>query len=364
MRSNRYLEKWFSDLFYFGLGEFRFVNNINIKQEDFVKFISKGQEIEVGEKEENNNYGLLIPVGGGKDSNVTMSLLEKYKKDSLCFSIGGKDVVIECCNAAGFDRNKIVEVNSILDRKMIELNKDRFLNGHTPFSAIVAFVSYLTAYLLGKKYIPLSNEDSANESNVSGEKINHQYSKTYEFENNFRELVKRYIDFDVEYFSFLRPITELQIGMLFARFEKYHKIFKSCNVGSKEKPWVWCSNCPKCAFVYIILSPFIKEEKMVEIFGENVLDKENLRDTFLELCGYKETKPFECVGTFEEVRFAICKTIKKYETEGKELPYLLKEYKENYKLEDDFNYLEYYNEKNFLPKEFEEILKDNIKKEI
>ena len=33
-------EKWFSDLFYFGLGEFRYVNNIKIDQEDFIKFES------------------------------------------------------------------------------------------------------------------------------------------------------------------------------------------------------------------------------------------------------------------------------------------------------------------------------------
>lgn len=359
-----YTEKWFSDLYYFGLGEFRFRNNIDIKQNDFVNFISKGSTIEKIEEEKYSNHGLLIPVGGGKDSNVTMSLLEEYKEDTYCFSIGGKDVVIECCKEAGFGREKIVEINRILDKNMIKLNNEGFLNGHTPFSAIVAFISYLVAELLGKKYIPLSNEDSANESNVFGEKINHQYSKTYEFENNFRELMNKYIDFDVEYFSFLRPITELQIGMLFARFKKYHKVFKSCNVGSKEKPWVWCANCPKCLFVYIILSPFLKEEELKGIFGENIYDKKDLLEIFLELCGFRENKPFECVGTFEEVRFAVSMAIKNYEKEGKSLPQLLEYYKNNYKLEEDFNYLEYYNEENFLPEEFEKILKENLKKEI
>ena len=46
-------------------------------------------------------------------------------------------------------------------------------------------------------------------------------------------------------------------------------------------------------------------------------------NTFIELCGYGEVKPFECVGTSEEVNYAISKTIKQLETEGKELPYLL-----------------------------------------
>ena len=49
-------------------------------------------------------------------------------------------------------------------------------------------------YLLkhSKKYILLSNESSANESNVDGTKINHQYSKTYEFECDFNEYTKKY----------------------------------------------------------------------------------------------------------------------------------------------------------------------------
>ena len=52
--------------------------------------------------------------------------------------------------------------------------------------------------------------------------------------------------------------------------------------------------------------------------------------------------PFECVGTFEEVNYAICKTIsnfengliddnaKEYEGVRDDLPYLLNYYKENY----------------------------------
>src|SRR5699024_1564771 len=126
------------------------------------------------------------------------------------------------------------------DKNLLELNSKGFLNGHTPFSAMVAFLSYLTAYLLGKKYIALSNEDSANESNVKNEKINHQYSKTLEFENDFREYQERYLKAEVDYFSMLRPISELQIAYLFSKLEKYHKVFKSCNVGSKKEPWYWC----------------------------------------------------------------------------------------------------------------------------
>ena len=281
-------ESWFKKLYYLGLGEFRFINNIKIEQNKLVEFISIGEEIEVKQNDDKFS-GCVIPVGGGKDSNVTMDLLKNYKNDSLVFMIGGKKVSKECAKVAGYTDEQIIEVKRIIDKNLLNLNKQGFFNGHTPFSAIVAFISYLCSYMLGKKYIALSNEDSANETNVDGENINHQYSKTIEFENDFREYARKYLKADIEYFSMLRPISELQIAMLFSRIENFHTIFKSCNVGSKSEPWVWCCDCPKCLFVYTILSPFLYKEKLINIFGEDLFEKENLLKTFVELCGYGET---------------------------------------------------------------------------
>lgn len=355
---NQEQQDWFRKLYYLGLGEFRFVNNINIEQKEFIQFISKGEQVAVNENKKELS-GLIIPIGGGKDSNVTLDLLKEYKDDTLCFCVGSKDNSIECAKIAGFDRDKIIEVDRRIDEKLLELNKKGYLNGHTPFSAMIAFTTYLVAFLLGKKYIALSNEDSANESNVKGEKINHQYSKTIEFENDFRKYAKDYLKTEVEYFSMLRPISELQIAMLFSELEQYHKVFKSCNVGSKQKPWVWCCNCPKCLFVYTILSPFLYKKQLVDIFGEDLFEKENLLETFIELCGYSKTKPFECVGTYEEIKYAITQTIKKLDS--KNLPVLLKYYNEHFdKVDTDL--LNYYNENNNLPEEFEKILKGKIKK--
>jgi hypothetical protein len=351
-------ENWFKKLYYLGLGEFRFINNIKVEQNKLVEFTSIGEDIDV-KPNENKFTGCVIPVGGGKDSNVTMNLLKKYKNDSLVFMIGGKKVSKDCAKVAGYAEEQIIEVKRIIDKNLLELNKKGFFNGHTPFSAIVAFISYLCSYMLEKKYIALSNEDSANETNVDGENINHQYSKTIEFENDFREYAKRYLKADIEYFSMLRPISELQIAMLFSRIEDFHPIFKSCNVGSKSEPWMWCCDCPKCLFVYTILSPFLYKEKLINIFGEDLFEKEKLLKTFVELCGYGETKPFECVGTYSEIRFAISKTIENLEKQDKKLPYLLEYYRNNFELSKE-NLLEFYNENNNLPEEFAEILKDKL----
>ena len=352
-------KEWFKKLFYLGLGEFRYRNNINIDQDSFVNFDNYGEAIKV-ESEEDLLSGILIPIGGGKDSNVTMEILKKYNEDSLAFRIGKNEVADECARLGGFNDDRVVEIKRTIDKDLLELNKRGFLNGHTPFSAVVAFNTYLCAYLLGKKNVALSNENSANESNVVGENINHQYSKTIEFENDFRDYADRYLKGNVNYFSLLRPLSELQIAKLFSRYEKYHKVFKSCNVGSKSSPWIWCCNCPKCLFVYSILSPFLYKDKLVEIFGQDMFENTLLLSTFIELCGYGEIKPFECVGTYSEVRYAVSETIRKYEDKPN-LPYLLKYYYEHFELSDE-NPLNDYNEDHNVPKEFEDLLKQELYK--
>jgi hypothetical protein len=345
--------KWFKKLYYNGLGEFLYRNNIKITEEELFNITT------TKEKKDLNNIeyigkGNLIPVGGGKDSNVTLELLKE--EDNTCFIINPKGANIECANISKYNT---ITIKRILDKKIIELNNKGFLNGHTPFSAIVAFTSYMCAYLSNKKNIILSNESSANESTVLGTNINHQYSKTYEFENDFNEYTKKYFKIDIKYFSLLRPLTEFQIGMLFSKIEKYHKTFRSCNLGSKGETWEWCCKCPKCLFVYTILSPFLYKEKLINIFGTDLYENKELLETFKELLGYKETKPWECVGTYEEVRYAVSLLINKLQ--NNKLPYLLEYYKNNYPLYLDEKYETKYNEKNNLDKHYEKIIKEAIK---
>lgn len=349
--------EFFKKLYFYGLGELFYTNGIDPNYDDFmnIKCTCDKQEISVPNFSPNGN---LIPIGGGKDSNVTLELMKDEFENNHCFIINPKAVTLSCAKISGYTDEKIITVKRIIDKNLIELNKQGFINGHTPFSALVAFISYLCAYINKKKYILLSNESSANESNVEGTKINHQYSKTYEFENDFNNYTKKYFNVDIKYFSLLRPLSEYQIGMLFSKYEKYHTIFKSCNVGSKKEPWHWCCNCPKCLFVYIILSPFLYKEKLINIFGEDLFENKQLLNTFISLTGYGETKPFECVGTYEEVRYALTKTIKKLDN----LPYLLDYYKQNFELEDLDKCLEKkYNTQNNLEPKFEKIIKDALR---
>lgn len=353
---------WWKKLYFYGLGELFYTNNIKTNINDFVDIecINKVNELEY-EKIEDFSEGYIVPIGGGKDSVVTLETLKIDKKKDYCLIVNPKPVTLKCAEIAGLENNNIIEVYRSIDQNLIDLNAKGFINGHTPFSTMLAFLSYFVAYLLSKKYVALSNENSANESNVEGEKINHQYSKSFEFECDFEEYSAKYLKAPVKYFSFLRPLNELQIAKIFSRHEKYHSTFKSCNVGSKEKEWKWCCNCAKCLFAYTILSPYLYKEKLVSIFGEDMFEKENLLKTFFELTGNGETKPFDCVGTFEEVNFAISKTIQNIEKENKELPYLLQYYKDNYKLVDTTNDITMqYDDKNNLNGEQNAMLRKEV----
>ena len=342
---------WWKKLYYQGLGEFLYCNNIEISEEDLFDFEIK-HSLEEFPKVDYEGTGNLIPIGGGKDSNVTLELLKDY--DNTPIAINPKQVHLDCIVAGGY--NNIFGVKRVLDKGLLELNEQGFLNGHTPFSALVSFVTYLCAYLSNKKYIVLSNEASANEATVLGTNVNHQYSKSYEYEFDFNNYADKYLGLNIKYFSLLRALNETQIACLFSKFKTYHKVFKSCNVGSKSVPWKWCGNCPKCLFVYIILSPYLNDEELINIFGENLYKKGSLLITFKELLGLEKTKPFECVGTTKEVRDAVSKAIKN----RTELPYLLKYYKDNYPLE-EYPLLDEYNEENFIPEEYQNILKEELK---
>ena len=300
-------------LYWHGLGEFFYTNGIQETQEAFM-------EVEGGERKEENvaaahghlstllfplSTHYLVPIGGGKDSVVTLELLRRAGRTVRPLIMNPRGATIDCARVAGFPMDEVLVIRRTIDPVLLELNKQGYLNGHTPFSAMLAFYTRLAAVLSGVPNVALSNESSANESTVLGTSVNHQYSKSLEFEDDFRAYTHGF-----NYFSFLRPLSELQIAMLFSRFTQYHDVFRSCNVGSKQD--IWCGHCAKCLFAYIILSPFITPARLNAIFGKAMLDDLSLQHEFDQLCGLADTKPFECVGTVGEVRQALAMALNRW----------------------------------------------------
>lgn len=355
---------WWKKQYFYGLGEFFYKNGIVTDMDSFMTVVSEGKDYFL----EKGNYpleGSLIPIGGGKDSIVTLELLKEDQDKNRCYIINPRGATVKSAETAGVRPDQVVSVTRTLDQNMLELNKQGFLNGHTPFSALVAFSSVLAAYLTGRKYVVLSNESSANESTVAGTDVNHQYSKSFQFEKDFHDYEEKYIGSGVYYFSLLRPWSEFQIAQYFSRLKQYHPIFRSCNAGSKQD--IWCGKCSKCLFVFVILSPFLSIEELCRIFGRNLLEDEKMLPILDQLIGLETEKPFECVGSREEINTALCLAVKRLEKEGNELPLLLSHYKQTemfQRYENRANpYEGYYNQENLVPPAFEPLLRKALHKE-
>lgn len=367
--------KWWKSLYFNGLGEFYYTNGIEENEDDFMSISIKmdnadnvhshvpaDYSIQKGTASEGHELaGCLIPIGGGKDSALSLSILKDERDTNYCYIINPRGATIETYKAAGYGEEKVIAAKRTLDRNMLELNRQGYLNGHTPFSAIVAFSATIAAYVNGIHYIVLSNESSANESTVEGSYVNHQYSKSFSFEKDFHEYEARYIGSGTYYFSLLRPMSELQIAEYFAKCTEYHDIFRSCNVGSKED--IWCGHCPKCLFVWLILSPFMSQKRLAEIFGRNMADDRDMELYFSQLIGIEREKPFECVGSRDEINAAVTLTIRDFDrgiNSGDRLPYLFERYKElgmyDKHVADCEAYYTFYDSEHMIPEKYHERL--------
>ncbi len=311
-----------------GMGEFFFVNDITPFAPDIV--ISAPKPVGVSELNLPHLKSLdhvLVPVGGGKDSIVTMELMKKAGKKLTFFTVGKDQASEDIISIFEGKYGKVprLQIDRKLDPTLLELNIRGYLNGHTPFSSIIAFTSFTEAIFARLPLIALSNEKSANEETgvYQGVNINHQYSKTFEFESDFRAYIETQFDDAPVYFSLLRPLFEIQISQIFTRYPEYFSVFRSCNIGKKTNSW--CGDCAKCLFVFLLLSAFIPPGEVIEIFGKDLFSNPELVPLLKQLTGDAPMKAFECVGTRAETMVALYLSWKKRRQE-KPLPIVLASY--------------------------------------
>lgn len=349
--------EWWKKLFWHGLGEFFYRNEIVTTREEFMTIIAPEPALKSRFQSQFPGAlsGTLVPVGGGKDSVVTLELLKKAREPITPFVINPRGATLGCIETAGIPLSKAVLPRRTIDKELLERNAAGWLNGHTPFSAVVAFASLLFGSMAGVRYIALSNESSANETYVEGAEVNHQYSKSTEFERDFREYcTKSFENFSEipEYFSLLRPLSEWQIAREFVKFPQYYAVFQSCNLGSKTDSW--CCNCAKCLYVYILLAAFLDDSALNSIFGCDMLEKSELAAVFDGLVLDGEDKPFECVGTKNEVRLSLQMAL---ERRSASPPALLRRFAEQFPSYTPERLDDYFDKDNFVPKKFLELLK-------
>lgn len=248
--------------------------------------------------------GLLVPIGGGKDSMVLIEAV-KHLRPRL-FAVNPHPLVLDLAHRSGLD---LIVVRRRIDPELIALNASGALNGHVPITAIVSLIAVVGSFLYDYDSIAMAVERSASEETVlvEGVPVNHQYSKSLDFELLFRDLIATSVDPGLRYGSPLRPYSELAIARTFARLTDYHGTFCSCNSAFRQTAATgdrWCGHCPKCRFVALMLAPFMDRPDLAAILGRDLFDDPGQIVGFAALMS-DDDKPFECVGERRESAAAL-----------------------------------------------------------
>jgi UDP-N-acetyl-alpha-D-muramoyl-L-alanyl-L-glutamate epimerase len=288
-----------------GLGEFAYRNGLNLRGK--IKF-PHGTESQASAGIANLKQHALVAIGGGKDSLVSIEALRAAGINQTITWIGSSPLIKACAERTGLP---LLNIERKLPAALFEINKQGALNGHIPVTAVNSAILVMAAILNQSNQVVFSNERSASYGSIipgTGE-VNHQWSKGWAFEQAFAAQVKKTIAADLNYYSLLRPFSELAVARAFANIDRYDAHFSSCNrnfhiLGDKPAQR-WCGVCPKCHFVFLALAPFMPKPRLLNIFGRNLLDETEQTGGFDALMEYQDHKPFECVGEGKESRAAM-----------------------------------------------------------
>lgn len=292
-----------------GLAEFSHVNDIDLSARvNFEALCGDDRSVREHAVELVLPDRALVAMGGGKDSLVALSLVQERGFEVQPICVGASPLIEETTRAAGLP---LLRIERVLAPQLAEMNRQGALNGHVPVTAINSAILVCAAILYGYRYVVFANERSADEATLTGARgaVNHQYSKSTAFEKGFRQVIAKGISPDIEYFSILRPYSELDIARRFSRLPQFHGVFSSCNrnfhLDGPRTRSRWCGDCPKCRFTALALAVFMRPQEVAAIQGVDLLNDADQCDGFRALCGLGRDKPFECVGETGESRAAL-----------------------------------------------------------
>jgi UDP-N-acetyl-alpha-D-muramoyl-L-alanyl-L-glutamate epimerase len=294
-----------------GLGEFAYRNHLDLAAVH-IEARQADAPHSTGVAEPAASQRALVPFGGGIDSIVVAEQVRRLADAALFVVSRPADRFAAIEAPAAVTGLPVVRAEREIDPQLLRSAELGFLNGHVPVTGILSATAVLAAVLQNRDAVVMSNEWSASVPTLQyqGRPVNHQYSKSADFEAAFRGVLAGNQAALPEYFSWLRDRTELWVGDQFADLEPYHGSFRSCNKAfyaeRARRLDRWCGQCDKCCFIDLILAPFLPAGALRRIFQQagEPLDHPGLAGKFRALLG-AGAKPFECVGEVHECRAAV-----------------------------------------------------------
>ena len=304
---------FFNKVFQEGLSQYAFENGLY--RDNLAHFTPTLTQAEPGVRYKGR--GIISLQSGGKDSLLVATLMQNAGIDFIPWYVssdqnGSHPAVIDQIFPQLNSKNSAV-VKRQIDHQNLEQSGG--LNGHVPITYINEALAIIQAILNNQNVIitSIGQEGAEPHSYIGDMPVNHQWSKTWEAEVLMAEYVKRYISEDIHIGSPIRKYSELRIAELFIQkcWKKYGYKFSSCNEanyrqGTQNSRLTWCGRCAKCANTYLLFCPFLAPQVLQSLFADvDLFRKPDLVTTFKGLLGVDNVaKPFECVGTVDELRFA------------------------------------------------------------
>ena len=294
-----------------GLGEFLYINSLSSSK--IATFSAQSGLLSSQKSTIEWLDKACLGIGGGKDSIVAGELL-KVSNVPLCgFVLATGEILGQTQAVANAMGINLFAVKRILDRQILEINKiEGAYNGHIPISLIFGLVGAMIATINQGRFVIVANEASASipQTTWEDQNINHQWSKSIEFERLFQDYLHAYVSKELRYFSAVRPLTSVAIAKLFSQYRQYFEIFTSDNSLFKINPEArehprWSTNSTKSLSSFILLAPWINDENLLKIFGQNYLYRSDLTPMLSALLGENQQTVLDCVGTSEELKSSL-----------------------------------------------------------
>ncbi len=303
--------QFWNDLYTKGFGEFFYRSHIDFR--GLVSF-PFSEHILAPTKPRPDAHGILLALGGGKDSIVVAEALKGVSVPFETLVLGNTAIQHNVARIVGKPLRSIIRTR---DPRAAHITKQQNVQPGYPFVCAVILEAVTYAMLHGHRYIILANEGSADNGNLEyrGLTVNHQWSKSSECEAMMQRYITQYIRPDIIVFSPIRQLSEIEMVRRFAGYREYFNAFSSCNMNffsprsvletARRGHAYWCNRCPKCLFMFACLAAFLPKEDVIDIFGKNLFADATFEPLLRRLLGLEGFKPFECVGTPDELIVAM-----------------------------------------------------------